>query len=183
MPSSAPPGELAIARKAPRQQESDFPVLDPSKGPFTTEKGDGEAKIHFAETGVASKPENGGSPLSTFPDMLKLAASTKGDKPALRVEYPIPPLGANGEVKPSKDHQRWKTWTYREYYEDACTVAKGIIKLGHLHHDAVAIFGFNRCVQIYVGSFIDLAQRWLINKESSCSPQTACYVCVLLIMS
>lgn len=79
----------------------------------------------------------------TFPEMLKIAAFTKGDKPALRVERPVPELGADGSAKPSDHHELWKTWTYREYYEDANRVAKGIIKLGHEHHDSVAIFGFN----------------------------------------
>jgi hypothetical protein len=139
-------GENDIAYKAPTQGQSNFSVYDPKKGPFTTENGSGRATINFAAKGVAALPKDGGSALMTFPEMLKIAAFTKGDRPALRVERPLPQLQADGSAKPSDHHELWKTWTFREYYEDACCVAKGLIKLGHQHHDAVAIFGFNRYV-------------------------------------
>ena len=49
----------------------------------------------------------------------------------------------NGKAAPPLPLSAWKTWTYQQYYDEARLVAKGLIALGHEHHDAVSIFGFN----------------------------------------
>ena len=38
---------------------------------------------------------------------------------------------------------QWKKWTYKQYYDDANTTAKGFIKLGLEPRKTVAILGFN----------------------------------------
>ena len=38
---------------------------------------------------------------------------------------------------------QWKKWTYKQYYDEANTTAKGFIKLGLEPRKTVAILGFN----------------------------------------
>ena len=53
-----------------------------------------------------------------------MAAKKAGGEPALRVERPCPPLDA-GTAPPALPAEQWKTWTWRDYYEDARKAGKG----------------------------------------------------------
>jgi acyl-CoA synthetase (AMP-forming)/AMP-acid ligase II len=132
----------AVAKTAPIPPPRCVPQYDVADGPYVTEKGDGEGKIQFAKSGFAASPANGGMPVVTFPQMLERAAQRHGDKPALCVESPTPPL-VNGRAPPSAPRDEWKTWTYKQFYDDARAVAKACIRFGHKQHDSAAIFGFN----------------------------------------
>lgn len=55
----------------------------------------------------------------------RTSAEKCGSKPALRVERPCPALGANGEAPPALPEEAWKTWSWRDYYEDARKAGKG----------------------------------------------------------
>ena len=37
----------------------------------------------------------------------------------------------------------WKTWTYEDYLEEVCVVARAFIHLGLHRHHSVAIIGMN----------------------------------------
>ncbi|GBG28557.1 Long-chain-fatty-acid--CoA ligase ACSBG2, partial [Hondaea fermentalgiana] len=103
---------------------------------------DDVAKIRFAEKGIAAPASQGGAPEDTLMDAFKLAATNWPKKPALRVERPLPPFeGAN--TADSLPLAKWKTWTWKEYYEDSRAAAKGFLKLGAVRYDAVMILGFN----------------------------------------
>jgi len=79
----------------------------------------------------------------TMPALFKLAAKKKGDKIALRVEWPIPPLDKDGKWPKPLPPAEWRTWTYKQYYEESCSAAQGLIALGFAQHDACTIWGFN----------------------------------------
>lgn len=66
-----------------------------------------------------------------------------GKKPALRVERPLPPLGADGTAPPSLPVDQWQTWNFGKYYEDVRTAARGFISLGLTQFGTVTVFGFN----------------------------------------
>ncbi|CAE7521505.1 ACSBG2, partial [Symbiodinium pilosum] len=71
------------------------------------------------------------------------AADEKGDKPALKVESPLPPQAENGTAPPALPEEQWKAWTYRQYYDDARKAGKGLMQLGFQPFDTLAIWGFN----------------------------------------
>eukprot|EP00913_Durusdinium_trenchii_P003934 g3643.t1 len=93
-----------------------------------------------AATGLASEK---GCPPSTLPQLLKTLGCKCGSKPALRVERPCPALGANGEAPPALPEEAWKTWSWRDYYEDARKAGKGFVKCGLQPFETVAVWGFN----------------------------------------
>lgn len=108
--------------------------------------------------GPASEKEN---PTTTIPELLRKAAETMGDKPAMRVEreggradgatpggaaFLARQLKAPTDAPPSEprtNKQAWCEWTYREYYDESRDLAKAFITKGVEQFDAVAIFGFN----------------------------------------
>jgi len=64
--------------------------------------------------------------------------------PAMRTEFPVPPF--NTETKqapPSAPFAEWKTWTYRQYYDECFSAARSFLALGLKRYDAVTIYGFN----------------------------------------
>jgi long-chain-fatty-acid--CoA ligase ACSBG len=71
-------------------------------------------------------------------EQFKMAVQKHGDKPALKVERPCPPQGT-----PALPDAQWATWTYRQYYEETRTAAKGMVKLGFQVFDTVNVWGFN----------------------------------------
>ncbi|CAK9085979.1 unnamed protein product [Durusdinium trenchii] len=73
----------------------------------------------------------------------RTSAEKCGSKPALRVERPCPALGANGEAPPALPEEAWKTWSWRDYYEDARKAGKGFVKCGLQPFETVAVWGFN----------------------------------------
>ncbi|GBG35159.1 Long-chain-fatty-acid--CoA ligase ACSBG2, partial [Hondaea fermentalgiana] len=104
---------------------------------------DDVAKIRFAEKGIAARAAKGGAPEGTIVDAIKLAAINWPDKPALRAERPSPPLAKDMTAAPSDPVENWKTWTWKEYYEESRAAAKAFLKLGAVRYDGIMILGFN----------------------------------------
>ena len=49
----------------------------------------------------------------------------------------------NNTAMKVKRNGQWKTWTFAQYYADACSFAKGLISVGLTPYSAVNIIGFN----------------------------------------
>ncbi|XP_076057573.1 acyl-CoA synthetase bubblegum family member 1 isoform X3 [Oratosquilla oratoria] len=82
---------------------------------------DGRVQLQITEEGP-----NADSTFSVY-TMLRHKAEVFGKHPALAVKR-------DGE---------WKYWTYKDYFEESCTVAKALIKLGLERFHGVCIMGFN----------------------------------------
>lgn len=78
-----------------------------------------------------------------MPQLLKQAAETKWDKPALKIERPVPPLDSEGKPPPALPDEEWTTWTWKDHYDSSRKAAKAFIKLGLQPFDNVAMWGFN----------------------------------------
>lgn len=109
------------------------------QGPWFTCRADAEAPPKLAKEGVAG-PE---TPVCTLPQLLIQAAEKKGNKDALLVERPCPPLDGDGKPPPPLPRQEWKTWSIADYNNDVLKLAKAFIKLGFQRFDTVNIWGFN----------------------------------------
>ena len=85
-----------------------------------------------------------GAKASTLTDLLIQAAESSADDPALCFEENLPPLKSK-EDKPAPmiPRDKWKTFSYKEYYAMVRQAAKAMIKLGLVKHDACNVFGFN----------------------------------------
>jgi hypothetical protein len=116
---------------APRWKSNQVAAYNLEDSPFTSEKPDAESKVQFAQDGVAAATAaRGGCPFTTFPALLKQAATMKPNLPALRVEDVGTDL-VNGRAPPSAAHDTWKTWTFRQFYDDTARIAKACIKYGY----------------------------------------------------
>lgn len=111
-------------------------TYDPEKGPFWTTDCKAENAPLVAQKGVASV-----EPVTVISWFKKMVAD-KGDKVALAVERPCPPL-VKGKAPPPLPKDQWKTWTNKQYFEESCTAAKAMIALGLEDHDGVNVYGFN----------------------------------------
>mmetsp|Transcript_1620 Transcript_1620/g.3762 ORF Transcript_1620/g.3762 Transcript_1620/m.3762 type:complete len:754 (-) Transcript_1620:101-2362(-) len=130
---------LAMAPEFGSEYTPDYSDSEPRYYMFK----DDVAKVRFAKKGIAARAQDGGAPEENLPQALKIAATNWPDKPALCTERPTPqPLGRSG-APPSKPLSEWKTWTWKQYYEDTRAAAKGFLKLGAVRYDGVMILGFN----------------------------------------
>jgi len=110
------------------------------KDVWYTCKADVALELRCAKQGVASLD---GCPPTTLPKLLKKAAEKDGSLPALKAERPCPALMGNGPAPPALPDDQWKTWTWKQYYDDVRKAAKGFLKLGLQPFESVAIWGFN----------------------------------------
>jgi len=108
-------------------------------GPWFTCDADGEILPHPAKAGYAGPKTT----VSTVPKLLQEAAQKKGDKDALLVERPLPPLGEGNKAPPPLPREKWTTWTIKQYHDDVRNLAKAFIKLGFQPFDTVNVWGFN----------------------------------------
>lgn len=99
---------------------SDIVSYSPGEQMFVTDP-KGEAVVRVAKTGVASLEP------STVPKVFKMAAANFPDAPALMVER-------NGA---------WLQWSWCQYYNESCAMAKSLLALGFAPHDSVNVIGFN----------------------------------------
>jgi long-chain-fatty-acid--CoA ligase ACSBG len=130
----------SILKQAPHNVEDADTFVSWEEGTtFVTTERDATVPPKLAKKGAASAEA---CPPVTLVECLKLACEKNGDKVALATESPCPAL-VGGKAAPPLPLDQWKTWTYKQYYDEAQLVAKGLIALGHEHHDAVSIFGFN----------------------------------------
>ena len=133
-----PPGSAKVIRKKPIES-GDASLPKYGKGPYSITAADGEAAVRYAKSGPASE---GALPAMTIPQVFALAAEKKGDKIAMRVESPVPPLDGR-KAPPATPLETWKSWTFKQYYAEARMCAKSMIKLGLGQFDSVNIWGFN----------------------------------------
>lgn len=112
-------------------------VYDPAEGPFWTSSGTEECKLRSSKAGKASLP------YYTFHELFKLCKGRHPDQVAMAIERPLPPLEKGVRPPKSLPREQWKSWTWSEYYDESCAVAKAFLKLGMKQHDAVSVFGFN----------------------------------------
>jgi len=124
---------------APFNNQSAAELSPYREGPFSTTDGRAELPIQYSKQGIASQDE---TPARTLIEVFKSLIAKQGDKGALRIEDPMPPLNGE-EFPPALPLDQWKTWTFQEYYNDVCRSAKSLLKLGVQQHDAVNVFGFN----------------------------------------
>ena len=136
-----PPGSAkVVANKVIESGDRTLPKY--TKGPYSITAADGEAVVRLAEVGAASDKEGEGVPVMTIPQIFALAAKVKADKIAMRVESPVPPLEGR-KAPPAQPLDTWKSWTFKEYYDEASMCAKSMMKLGLNQFDSVNIWGFN----------------------------------------
>jgi long-chain-fatty-acid--CoA ligase ACSBG len=109
-------------------------------GSFWTADGKDEKPVIYAKDGPASEK---GAKTTTIPAMFRMAKSRFGNRPALRVERPVPAILENGKAPPAIPRESWQTWSFDKYYQDSARGAKALISLGFQQHDAVNVFGFN----------------------------------------
>lgn len=96
--------------------------------------------IRYAKTGVASEEV---TPARTIPELFQITCEKAGDKVALQVERPCPAVVKGEPIPGPLPVEQWKKWTYQEYYNEVCMMARAFIGLGLERFDAVNIFGFN----------------------------------------
>jgi len=133
-------GGVAILDQAPVSKDPDCYCPYDGPGPWFSCKPEEEQKPRLAKKGIASRE---GCPPETFAALLKKAAELKGDKPAMKVERPVPAPNQDGTVPPAMEDEKWMTWTWKDYYEDARKAGKGFIKLGLQKFESVSVWGFN----------------------------------------
>jgi len=119
--------------------------------PYWTCDGKTTTKIHFAKVGIASKDE---TPPRTYMQIFRGAAERHGNKVALRVERPVPILGAGGKCPPALPLSKWMSWTWQNYYDESVVAACSLLHLGVSQHDSVCVFGFN-------------SPEWLISQNAA----------------
>ena len=132
-----PPAAARIVNKKP-VKAGDKTLVKYDKGPFAVTMADGEATIRLAAEGIGSKATEP----TTIPEVFRLAAERKGDKIAMRVESPVPPLDGK-KAPPPVPLDQWKSWTYSQYYAETRQAAKAMIALGFAAFDSCNIWGFN----------------------------------------
>jgi len=133
-----PPPNADIEQKVIEETASCLPKYEDCKGPFWTSDVKVRTPIIFSEHGLGSK--SGTVPM-TIPATFKKAVELSGDMPALRIERPVPAF--NAKSNPSEPFETWKTWTWRQYYDECLLAARGMLALGAKRYDAVTIYGFN----------------------------------------
>lgn len=131
---------------APQTLEKGVALRDPAsyiryegEGPWFTCDPSASLPIRTAKVGAASLEE---CKALTLIQLLQSAAELKGDKPALKVERPVPALEDN-KAPPALPDEQWTTWTWNQYLADVKCAAKAAIKLGFMPHDSLNIWGFN----------------------------------------
>eukprot|EP00467_Chlorarachnion_reptans_P011450 CAMPEP_0114506266 /NCGR_PEP_ID=MMETSP0109-20121206/11333_1 /TAXON_ID=29199 /ORGANISM="Chlorarachnion reptans, Strain CCCM449" /LENGTH=747 /DNA_ID=CAMNT_0001684837 /DNA_START=126 /DNA_END=2369 /DNA_ORIENTATION=- len=136
----SPPAKL---EDPPQVSDDVLPDYSERKSHWTENK-ESKQEMVFARRGPGSKDTSmGGFAPTTIPALLKKAAKKFPDTAALRVEFPVPKLVDRKKAPPSKPLEEWKTWTWKQYYDETYLAAKGLIAVGLEPYDAVNVYGFN----------------------------------------
>ena len=131
---------LQAAKEASKDQLSTY-----AGGPMWCEKFDGESPIRYAAKGPASKDL---APAITVVELLTMAARKRPTKAALMQEPPALIALIDGKkAPPPVPRELWRCWTWSEYLTDVRKLARGMMSVGFVQHDACTIFGF---VRIYL---------------------------------
>jgi len=143
--------DSGIMKKAPKISSNELSQYKPESKPFVTCDGTAVSSIRFAESGIASKSV---TPPRTVIQVFQEAVKRHGDKVAFRVERPVPPLGSNKKWPPALPLSKWKSWTYKEYYDECFTAACSLLHIGVAQHESVCVYGFN-------------APEWLMSQNAA----------------
>lgn len=130
-------------KTAPTFAKETLPNYDEHKaeGPYWISDISGNKPIIYSEKGTFSKA---GFTTTTVSKMFKQCKDLKGDKPAMRAERPLPKLDKDtGHAPPSLPLEKWKTWTWAQYYDESELAAAAMISLGLKRFQGVSIYGFN----------------------------------------
>jgi len=138
-----------VMKRAKIIPPNEFSQYKSENKPFSTCDGTAISPIRFAQAGIACE-----LPARTMMEIFQEAVKKRGDKVAFRVERPVPPLGANKRWPAALPLSKWKSWTYREYYDDSFAAARSLIHIGVAQFDSVCVFGYN-------------APEWLIAQNAS----------------
>ena len=84
--------------------------------------------------GMKNNGMDGLRSLKTFPKILSSLATARGQEAAMR----------------EKNFGIWQSWTWQQYYDEACSLANGLADCGFKRGDKVAIVGDNR-PELYFG--------------------------------
>ncbi|KAL4608362.1 long-chain-fatty-acid-CoA ligase ACSBG2 isoform X1 [Arapaima gigas] len=122
--------------------------------PMWTCRGDGEVKLRLSDSGPASVP-----PL-TVHQLFCRAVERFGDYTALAW----------------KQGEQWSKLTYKEYYQQCRTVAKGFLKLGLERYHGVGILGFNSPEWFMADIGAILAGGFAVGIYTTNSPEACQYV-------
>ena len=96
-------------------------------GKYWTTRPDERVDIRMGTEGNAARPPQ------TFIDVFRERVREHGDRPAVKCKEKV-----NGQVC-----DKWKTWTWKEYWDDCNSFAKSLMKLDIQMHKVVNIIGFN----------------------------------------
>ena len=119
--------KAAVLSEAPVSSNPDEFYAYQGTGPWHVCRADSVIQPRLANSGAASSEQ---CPPATLQELLKKAAEDKGDKPAMKVERPLPALLADGSAPPVLQDEHWKVWTYKQYYEESRKAARSFVKLG-----------------------------------------------------
>ena len=130
-----PPKPKKIENQAPENREVTLSKY-PSGMRFKTTDGTEALPIRRGLEDFSSM-----APTTLHALFLLIIKKGKGGFPALRVEHPCPAF--NPKEDNSAPLNEWRKWTFKDYYDDSLTVAKGFLSLGLSRHASVNIWGFN----------------------------------------
>ena len=119
--------KATILSEAPVSSNPDEFFAYQGTGPWHACRADSVIPARLAKSGAASKNQ---CPPATLQELLKKAAEEKGDKPAMKVERPLPALLSDGSAPPVLEDGQWKVWTYKQYYDESRKAARSFVKLG-----------------------------------------------------
>lgn len=111
-----------------------------SQGPYWSERPEGESIIRYAAKGPASREI---APALTVNELMAMAAKKRPHKFALLQEPPELIALVNNKAPAPIPREKWRTWTWSEYYQDTRKAARALMALGFVQHDSCTIFGFN----------------------------------------
>lgn len=94
---------------------------------FSVTRPDERVDIRMRSTG------NGARPPKTFIDVFRKTVSENRHRDALKCKEKI-----DGKVT-----DKWKTWSWQDYWDDSISFAKSLIKLDINMHKIINIIGFN----------------------------------------
>ena len=123
---------------APKNKASDVAAY-PKGSKVWTDLADGEKPVLFSETGFASAKV---CPSKTMIEVMQAAAKKHPGKIALRTEN-MPAIKKGERAPDAVPLDKWTSWTWESYMGDTRRLSKALLKVGHVQHDAVNVFGFN----------------------------------------
>lgn len=125
-----------VSKKSPYFDQTKNETVQYDEGPFFSSDRTICHPVRVSAEGIASRKP------TTVCALMAQAASKCPNKPALRVERPVPPLNGR-RAPPPLPLDQWKVWTWKQYNDECRVAARAFISLGLEPFDGVSILGFN----------------------------------------